>query len=67
LATTLQSRISRISELSDTIEDQRISPDTIAAQFCEQVAAIVLEVTDDKSLSKEARKAAERAEIRQAA
>jgi GTP diphosphokinase / guanosine-3',5'-bis(diphosphate) 3'-diphosphatase len=32
--------------LHDAIEDQQISPETIAAQFCEHVAAIVLEVTD---------------------
>jgi hypothetical protein len=43
--------------LHDAIEDQKISPDTIAAQFGEYVAAIVLEVTDDKSLSKAERKA----------
>jgi guanosine-3',5'-bis(diphosphate) 3'-pyrophosphohydrolase len=45
--------------LHDAIEDQKISPETIAAKFGEHVAAIVLEVTDDKSLSKEARKAAQ--------
>jgi (p)ppGpp synthase/HD superfamily hydrolase len=45
--------------LHDAIEDQEISPDTIAAQFSEHVARIVLEVADDKSLSKEARKAAQ--------
>jgi (p)ppGpp synthase/HD superfamily hydrolase len=36
----------------DAIEDQKISPGIIARQFCEDVAAIVLEVTDHKSLSK---------------
>jgi (p)ppGpp synthase/HD superfamily hydrolase len=45
--------------LHDAIEDQKISPETIVAQFGAQVAGIVLEVTDDKSLSKEARKAAQ--------
>jgi (p)ppGpp synthase/HD superfamily hydrolase len=43
--------------LHDAIEDQKISPDTIAEQFGGQVAGIVLEVTDDKSLPKAARKA----------
>jgi (p)ppGpp synthase/HD superfamily hydrolase len=43
--------------LHDAIEDQRILPETIAERFCEDVAAIVLEVTDDKSLSREERKA----------
>jgi guanosine-3',5'-bis(diphosphate) 3'-pyrophosphohydrolase len=32
-------------------------PETIAERFCEDVARIVLEVTDDKSLSREERKA----------
>jgi guanosine-3',5'-bis(diphosphate) 3'-pyrophosphohydrolase len=45
--------------LHDAIEDQNILPGTIAEHFCEDVTAIVLEVTDDKSLSKEARKAAQ--------
>jgi guanosine-3',5'-bis(diphosphate) 3'-pyrophosphohydrolase len=44
--------------LHDAIEDQRISTETIAEQFSEHVAEIVIEVTDDKSLSREARKAA---------
>jgi hypothetical protein len=43
----------------DAIEDQKIFPETIAKQFSEHVAGIVLEVTDDKSLYKEARKAAQ--------
>lgn len=45
--------------LHDAIEDQKISPETIAAKFGEHVAGVVLEVTDDKSLPKEARKAAQ--------
>jgi (p)ppGpp synthase/HD superfamily hydrolase len=45
--------------LHDAIEDQKISPETIAAKFGDHVARIVLEVTDDKSLAKEARKAAQ--------
>jgi (p)ppGpp synthase/HD superfamily hydrolase len=43
----------------DAIEDQKISPDTIAEQFSEQVARIVLEVTDDKLLPWQERKAAQ--------
>ena len=45
--------------LHDAIEDQEISREIIAGQFGEHVAAIVIEVTDDKSLPKEARKAAQ--------
>jgi guanosine-3',5'-bis(diphosphate) 3'-pyrophosphohydrolase len=45
--------------LHDSVEDQKISPETIAAQFGGNVAKIVLEVTDDKSFSREARKAAQ--------
>jgi (p)ppGpp synthase/HD superfamily hydrolase len=43
--------------LHDSIEDQKIDPALIAEQFGAEVAAIVLEVTDDKSLPKEVRKA----------
>jgi hypothetical protein len=35
--------------LDDAIEDQGIKAETIAREFGKQVAAIVLEVTDDKS------------------
>jgi (p)ppGpp synthase/HD superfamily hydrolase len=42
--------------LHDAIEDQKIPPDTIAQEFGAQVAAIVVEVTDDKSLDKLERK-----------
>ena len=45
--------------LHDAIEDQKISAETIAEQFSEHVARMVLEVTDDKSLSRETRKAAQ--------
>jgi guanosine-3',5'-bis(diphosphate) 3'-pyrophosphohydrolase len=45
--------------LHDSVEDQKISPETIAEQFGGNVAGIVLEVTDDKSLSRETRKAAQ--------
>jgi (p)ppGpp synthase/HD superfamily hydrolase len=43
--------------LHDAIEDQKIPAAVIAADFSANVAAIVLEVTDDKSLPKETRKA----------
>jgi (p)ppGpp synthase/HD superfamily hydrolase len=48
--------------LHDTVEDsdkdpEPITPERIAAEFGETVAAIVAEVSDDKSLPKESRKA----------
>ncbi len=42
--------------LHDTIEDTATTFDELAAAFGEEVAGIVLEVTDDKSLPKAARK-----------
>lgn len=42
--------------LHDTIEDQGVTPEEIAAEFGEQVASIVTEVTDDKGLDKAERK-----------
>lgn len=42
--------------LHDTIEDTDTSHDELEAQFGAKVAAIVAEVTDDKSLKKEERK-----------
>ena len=42
--------------LHDTIEDTDTSPDEIRNQFGEDVLALVLEVTDDKSLPKADRK-----------
>ena len=42
--------------LHDTIEDTLTSPDEIREQFGEEVLAVVLEVTDDKSLPKAERK-----------
>lgn len=42
--------------LHDTIEDQGVTQDEIAAIFGEDVASLVVEVTDDKSLAKEERK-----------
>jgi guanosine-3',5'-bis(diphosphate) 3'-pyrophosphohydrolase len=44
------------SILHDTIEDTATSPDEIKLQFGEDVLALVLEVTDDKSLPKQVRK-----------
>lgn len=42
--------------LHDTIEDTETTADEIRALFGPQVAAVVLEVTDDKSLGKQVRK-----------
>jgi guanosine-3',5'-bis(diphosphate) 3'-pyrophosphohydrolase len=42
--------------LHDTIEDTGTRPDEIRAEFGEAVLALVLEVTDDKSLPKQVRK-----------
>src|ERR1041384_6704850 len=44
------------SLLHDTIEDTGTTPAEIKASFGEDVLALVLEVTDDKSLPKEVRK-----------
>jgi GTP diphosphokinase / guanosine-3',5'-bis(diphosphate) 3'-diphosphatase len=44
------------SILHDTIEDTATSPEEIRSQFGEDVLALVLEVTDDKSLPKQVRK-----------
>jgi guanosine-3',5'-bis(diphosphate) 3'-pyrophosphohydrolase len=42
--------------LHDTIEDTGTSPDEVRTRFGEEILSLVLEVTDDKSLSKEKRK-----------
>ena len=42
--------------LHDTIEDTDATPEEIRMHFGEEVLALVLEVTDDKSLPKEVRK-----------
>jgi hypothetical protein len=42
--------------LHDTIEDQDVTSETIANDFGQHVADIVMEVADDKSLLKEERK-----------
>lgn len=44
------------SILHDTIEDTGTRPEEIRTQFGEDVLALVLEVTDDKSLPKQVRK-----------
>ncbi len=44
------------SILHDTIEDTGTKPEEIRAEFGEDVLALVLEVTDDKSLPKQVRK-----------
>lgn len=44
------------SILHDTIEDTDATPEEIKAEFGEEVLALVLEVTDDRSLPKEVRK-----------
>ena len=45
--------------LHDTIEDTATKPDEIREAFGEEVLALVLEVTDDKSLPKQVRKQAQ--------
>lgn len=42
--------------LHDTIEDTQTTPEEIESQFGSSVLALVLEVTDDKNLTKEERK-----------
>jgi (p)ppGpp synthase/HD superfamily hydrolase len=42
--------------LHDTIEDTDATPEELRREFGEEVLALVLEVTDDKSLPKEVRK-----------
>jgi guanosine-3',5'-bis(diphosphate) 3'-pyrophosphohydrolase len=42
--------------LHDAIEDQGITSETLAGEFGEEVADIVMEVSDDKALRKEERK-----------
>jgi (p)ppGpp synthase/HD superfamily hydrolase len=42
--------------LHDAMEDQGVTPETIASDFGQRVADIVIEVTDDKSLPKAKRK-----------
>jgi len=44
------------SILHDTVEDTGTKPEEIGAEFGEDVLALVLEVTDDKSLPKHVRK-----------
>lgn len=42
--------------LHDVVEDQGVRREEVAAEFGEDVAALVMEVTDDKSLPKDERK-----------
>ena len=42
--------------LHDVVEDQEVSRATVAQEFGEDVAGLVMEVTDDKSLPKDERK-----------
>lgn len=42
--------------LHDTVEDQPVSPEQLAAEFGPQIASIVAELTDDKELPKAERK-----------
>ncbi len=50
------SRVVVAALLHDAIEDQGITAETIASEFGPQVAEIVMEVTDDKTLPKAERK-----------
>lgn len=43
--------------LHDTVEDTGVSPEDLERRFGSDVASLVMEVTDDKSLPKETRKA----------
>jgi GTP diphosphokinase / guanosine-3',5'-bis(diphosphate) 3'-diphosphatase len=43
--------------LHDTVEDTSVTPEQLKARFGSDVASLVMEVTDDKSLPKETRKA----------
>ena len=45
--------------LHDAVEDCEVPPELIAREFGDRVAALVLEVTDDKTLPKEERKKAQ--------
>ncbi|MEI6643146.1 MAG: HD domain-containing protein [Novosphingobium sp.] len=49
-------RVIAAALLHDTVEDTETTPDELEARFGAEVAGIVAEVTDDKSLSKAERK-----------
>jgi (p)ppGpp synthase/HD superfamily hydrolase len=51
-----ESNVTIAALLHDAIEDQNVKAETIAREFGQHVADIVLEVTDDKSLPKAERK-----------
>lgn len=57
LTDTLDTNLIVAALLHDAIEDVGVSREEIAERFGEDVASLVAEVTDDKSLPKEARKA----------
>lgn len=42
--------------LHDTVEDTQVTRDDLVSEFGEEIAGLVMEVTDDKSLPKEERK-----------
>jgi (p)ppGpp synthase/HD superfamily hydrolase len=52
--------------LHDTVEDCDVTRDDVAGAFGEEVAALVMEVTDDKSLPKAERKRAQEDHVRHA-
>jgi (p)ppGpp synthase/HD superfamily hydrolase len=54
---TLDADLVMAGLLHDTVEDTAVTPEELAQRFGTDVASLVAEVTDDKSLSKEARKA----------
>lgn len=56
-ADTLDPNLIIAALLHDTIEDVGVTREELAARFGEDVASLVWEVTDDKSLPKERRKA----------
>ena len=45
--------------LHDTVEDTETTPEELSATFGQEICDIVMEVTDDKSLSRKARKRAQ--------
>ncbi len=56
-AAELDTRLIVAALLHDTIEDTGVTRDELAERFGEDVAALVAEVSDDKSLPREVRKA----------
>jgi (p)ppGpp synthase/HD superfamily hydrolase len=54
---TLDTELVMAGFLHDTVEDTGVAPEELEQQFGNDVASLVAEVTDDKSLPKETRKA----------